>query len=306
MEQDQKRWIIVFLVIGMFFLLAFFVSSFASLFVGLEQLGNVALVPIEGALSVSKGNSFTTETVSSTDIVKQIKKASENPSIKAIVVEINSPGGSPVASKEIADAIKRSNKTTVAVIREAGASGGYWVASAADHVIANEMSITGSIGVIGSYVEFAGLLNRYNMTYQKLTSGKYKDIGDPFTPLGAEERGILLSKISKLHDIFIKEVAKNRNMPEDRVRQIATGEFYLGVEALDLGLVDELGDQDTAKAWLQKRLNLTKIEFAEYSAKKGLFEELAGMLAPQSFMVGRGIGAELKSVDAVQKVQIIT
>ena len=85
----------------------------------------------------------------------------ENKDIKAIVLEINSPGGSAVASDEIASAVKKSNKPTVAVIREAGASGGYWIASSTDHIIANRMSITGSIGVISSYLEFSGLIEKY-------------------------------------------------------------------------------------------------------------------------------------------------
>jgi len=307
MEQPQKKRLkFILIALLIFALLSFFVSFAMSFFIDFEPLGNVALIPIKGEISVEEDGSFGSAAVSSTDIVEEIKKADAKPMIKAIVFDINSPGGSPVASKEIADAIKKANKTTVAVIREVGASGAYWAASASDYIIANEMSVTGSIGVIGSYIEFAGLLQRYNMTYQRLTSGKYKDLGDPFRPMEAEEKEILLKKISKIHDIFIKAVSENRNMPEERVREMATGEFYLGVEALDLGLIDALGDKDTAEQWLKQNLNLTEVKFAEYKKTKGLFEMLTGVLSPISFFVGKGIGSELKDVGTTRKIEIIT
>ena len=305
-QQPKKRWRFILIAIIIFVLLSFFVSSLLSLFIGVEPVGNVALIPVKGVIMVDPASTFGTATASSTEIIEQIQKADKNPSIKAIVLDINSPGGSAVASKEIADAIKKTEKPTVAVIRELGASGGYWVASATDRIIANEMSITGSIGVFSSYIEFAGLLERYNMTYQRLTAGKYKDMGDPFKPLALNEREILQKKLNKIHDIFIESIAENRNMPRTRVREISTGEFYLGIEALELGLIDDTGDKDTAEQWLKQELNLTKIEFAEYKREKTLIDVLTGVISPQSFMIGRGIGAELKDTSTVRKIEIIT
>jgi protease-4 len=284
--------------------LSFFVSIVFSMFVEVEPFGNVALIPIKGELSIDSTSSFSSETTGSEEIVNYIEKAAGKTSIKAIVLDINSPGGSPVASREIADAIKRANKTTVAVIREVGASGAYWVASAADYIIADEMSITGSIGVISSYIEFAGLLQRYNMTYQRFTSGKYKDLGDPFKQLQSDEREILQNKMDKIHTIFIKSVAENRKMPEESVRNLATGEFYLGIEAKENGLIDAIGNRETAKDYLRQKLNLTEIEFAEYKRTASLLDLLSGVIAPQSFMVGKGIGSELK--DSSKSMQIIT
>ena len=113
--------------------------------------GNVALIPIDGVIVGDKDSDFLFESVtSSPEAVELIEKANKNPNIKAIILEINSPGGSAVASEEIANAIRKTNKTTVAWIREAGASGAYWVASATDYVVANRASITGSIVVIAS------------------------------------------------------------------------------------------------------------------------------------------------------------
>src|SRR3989338_6818866 len=105
-------------------------------------------------------SSFFESATASSETIKFIEKADKNPSIKAIILEINSPGGSAVASEEIANAVKKTNKTTVAWIREIGTSGAYWIASSSDHIVASRMSVTGSIGVIASYLEFEGLVDR--------------------------------------------------------------------------------------------------------------------------------------------------
>ena len=303
MDPDSKKRLkfIVYALI-LFALLSFFISLVFSLFINLEPAGNVAVIPIKGVITVDGGSSFGSVTASSEEIVRTIQKVDRKQSIKAIVFDINSPGGSAVASQEIANAIKRTNKTTVAVIRELGASGGYWAASATDHIIASDMSITGSIGVIASYVEFAGLLQRYNMTYQQLIGGNRKDLGTPFRPLGEEERNILQTKINRIHDIFIKDVARNRNMDENKIRQLATGEFYLGIEAFENGLIDQLGDKETVKIYLQQKLNITRIEFAEYRRQTTLLDALTGVIAPQSFEIGRGIGFELKRTENNLKI----
>ncbi|MBR9691927.1 signal peptide peptidase SppA [Candidatus Woesearchaeota archaeon] len=305
-EPKKKRLMLVFKILIIFVIISFLLSSLISMFIDFEPAGNVALIPVKGIIRVDDVSSFGAETASSEVIIDQIRKAVQNPSIKAIVFDINSPGGSALASQEIANEIKRTNKTTVAVIRELGASGGYWIASAADYSIANEMSITGSIGVFSSYIEFAGLLERYNMTYQRLTGGKHKDLGDPFKPLALEEREILQKKIDKIHDIFIRSVAENRNMPEQKVRQLSTGEFYLGSEALESGLIDAVGGKETAKQYLKQKLNLTEIQFAEYKKEKTLIGLLTGVISPQSYLIGKGIGSELKDLSAKRSIQIFT
>jgi protease-4 len=302
-EKPKKRWVFVIITLAVFAFAGFFLSSILSFFITIEPSGNIAVIPVKGTLTVDGGSTFGEELASSTEIIEQIQKAEQEPSIKAILFDINSPGGSAVASKEIADAIKRTNKTAVAVIREVGASGGYWVASATDYIISNEMSITGSIGVFSSYIEFAGLLNRYNMTYQRLTAGKYKDIGDPFKPLAQDERDVLQQKINKIHDFFIKAIAENRKIPEEKVRQLATGEFFLGSEALELGLIDKIGDKETAKQYLQQKLNLSYVEFAEFRKPKSIFDILSSISSEFSFLMGKGIGSELKEVN---KFEIIT
>ncbi len=280
-------WIIGGAIVLLFFVLPLLVSLLNNL-----NFGNVALISVEGII-MGGGSSFGQEIVSSKTIVDFLKDAEEKSRVEAVVLEINSPGGSAVASDEIASQIKKMEKPVVVVIREVGASGGYWVASAADYVIANRMSITGSIGVISSYLEFSGLMERYGVSYERLVAGEYKDMGTPFRELRDEERKILQTKLNKIHDFFIEEIAENRGLDEAKVRKIASGEFFLGVEALELGLVDELGDKETAEKYLKEVVGLEEVNYMEYEVKRGLLEEMMGVMANYFFKIGEGIGYSL-------------
>ena len=261
-----------------------------------SKRGNVARIPIEGEITGGASGGLGSTTVSSKDIVEFIKEADEDSQIKTILLDINSPGGSAVASDEIASAVKDAKKPVIALIHEAGASGAYWISSAADHIIANRMSITGSIGVISSYLEFSGLMEKYGVGYERLVSGDNKDIGVPYEKLSGEERNILQSKIDKIHEFFIQGVAENRNMDVEEVRKIATGEFYLGVEALQLGLIDQLGDADTAEEYMKENYHLKKIDYIVYQKKAGLLDFFGGVMSKMFFSMGEGISSSfLKS-----------
>ena len=220
-------------------------------------------------------------------------------------MEINSPGGSAVASEEIANAVKKTNKTTVAWIREAGASGAYWVASSADHIVANRVSITGSIGVIASYLEFPGLLESYNVTYRRLVSGKYKDIGSPYREMTPEETAIFQQSLDEIRDYFVSEVAKNRKMSKKDVDKIANGLFYLGAQAKELGLVDELGSKDEVVSYIEQKEDI-KADIVEYKKEKTLLDILSDVMSKQSFFAGKGIGSALFDKKAVSTLSITT
>ncbi len=275
-------------VIMFIFLAMIFISVFGAFLPESIQAGNVAVIPIEGIIST--GADGFTQSVNSQSIVELIDKADKNDAIKAILFEINSPGGTPVATDEIASAIKASNKTTVAVIRETGASGAYWIATAANKIFANRMSITGSIGVTASHLEFGGLIADYNVTYRKLTAGRLKDAGSIFRNMTSEEQTLFQQLLDKLHTEFIKTVAENRHLPEDKVRELATGFVYLGSEAKELGLVDELGNKKDALKYIEKTLNITA-EPVDYKEHKSVFEKLAGVTANNFYQIGKGIGS---------------
>ncbi len=285
-ENKSKVKTVILIVVIVFFTLFVILPLLFSLFTSDNfGLGNVALIPIEGILTVNGASTFGQSAVSSAEIAGFIKEANENSQVQVILLEINSPGGSAVASDEIASAIKQSKKPVVALIREVGASGGYWIASAANYVIANKMSITGSIGVVSSYLEFSRLLEEYGIGYERLVSGEHKDMGTPFQRLTVEEKAIFQKKLDKIHDFFIEEIAQNRKLSILKVKEIATGEFFLGVEALELGLVDQLGDKTTAEEYLKTKYNLDIITYVTYQREAGFLELLSGVFSHFSFLL---------------------
>ncbi|RJQ15872.1 signal peptide peptidase SppA [Candidatus Woesearchaeota archaeon] len=289
-EQKPRIWIIL-LILGGLFIASLFVAGVVSLFSGEVSMGNVVIIPIRGTISGSEGGFFDT-VVNSQDVIADIEKAEKDPTVKGVIFEINSPGGSAVASEEIAHAIKDMKKPNVAWIREVGASGAYWAASSSDYIVASRMSITGSVGVLGSYIELAGFMQRYNITYQRLVGGEYKDIGTPLRELSYDEEEILQQKIDILHEFFLEEVKDNRKLDDRTVDQISTGVFFLGSEAKDLGLIDEIGSKKEAVAYLESQLKGT-VTTKEYPKYKGLFAKLSEMSSHQAYYFGKGFGSNL-------------
>ncbi|MBI2546096.1 signal peptide peptidase SppA [Candidatus Woesearchaeota archaeon] len=291
----KRPWLFIIILIVVLAFISFVIAGIASFFISsdveVKGSGNVAIIPIKGELVTEEDFSlFAADVVSSTDIIELIEKAEDSASIKAIVFEINSPGGSAVASEEVANAVKKVNKPKVAWIRESGASGAYWVASATDHIVASRMSITGSIGVIASYLDFSGLMDYYNVTYERLVAGKYKDAGTPFRELTPEERAKFQYKLDLIHQEFINEVAENRQMSKAQIEAVATGEFFLGSEALELGLIDEVGSKDEALAYLEKQLNQS-VSAVEYKKHRSFFDAFSDTMNEKFFYIGKGIAS---------------
>ncbi len=250
----------------------------------------IAVIKIDGQIGVS--SKFLGDSGINPDtILNFIKKAKEDSSIKGVLIEINSPGGSVVGSKDIADAVKGIDKPKVAFIRDIGASGAYWVASSADAIVSDPMSVTGSIGVLGSYLEFSGLLEKYGVEYESITAGKYKDLGSPYKDLTSEERAILQNKLNKIYDYFVTEIANNRKLSKEKVLEIANGYIYLGTEAKEIGLVDYLGNKDLAINITKQMANITEAKIIEYKEEKTLLDLLSRISSNAFYNIGKGIGS---------------
>ncbi len=210
-----------------------------------------------------------------------------------------------MGSKRVADELKDFSKPVVVLITEQGTSGAYWIASQADVIVADELSMVGSIGVIGSYLELSGLLDDYNVTYQRLVAGDYKDISSPYKEMSDEELDIVQERLDAIHDYFIVEVAEGRGMSVEDVEEFSEGLFYLGYEAKDMRMVDYLGDKEFA-------LNLTKTvaginngHVSEYKDEESWFEGFVGdYLAYSSFYIGQGIGSVLVSSDGSWEIKV--
>jgi protease-4 len=156
----------------------------------------IAVIRIRGTISSS--SSFLFETTTPNEILSMLKRAEEDPGIRGVLFEIDSPGGSAVASREIAYGIKRMEKPTICWMGDVAASGAYWIASACDHIMADPLTLTGSIGATASYLEFSELFEKYGITYEQITSGERKDAGSPFRNITEEEREKLQYMIDEI------------------------------------------------------------------------------------------------------------
>lgn len=182
--------------------------------------------------------------------VGDLKKFGDSPSVKAIVLRIDSPGGGVVPSQEIHEAIKRvrskNSKTIVASMGTVAASGGYYIAAATDRIMANPGTLTGSIGVIMELANLEGLLRKIGVESLVVKSGRYKDIGSPFRKMAEEDRRILQNVMDDVHRQFIEAVAEGRALEVGEVLTLADGRIFTGRQAKAAKLVDELGDLDDA------------------------------------------------------------
>lgn len=256
---------------------------------------NVVLIPIYGAISMgNSGGVFGDEGANSNSIISYLDKAEEDAGVKGIILDINSGGGNVVASKEIATKVKNMKKPTVALIREVGASGAYWVASAADKIVADELSVTGSIGVRSGYLEFSELMRDYGVKYESLVGGKYKDAGSPYRELTDEERTILQNKVNLIHENFIKSVSENRGV---NLKPLATGMFFLGEEAVANGMIDYLGSKDKALEIVKELAGVDKAKIITYKKKRTIKDVIGQFLSEVSFNIGAGIGESFKAED---------
>jgi len=263
----MNKWLTTLFIMAGLFILA---SILSITFIDNSSITGdaIAVIPIEGVITgTSNSDIFGTSGTISTDIIETIKEVKENKNIKAVIIEINSPGGAAVASQEIADTI----------------------------------NITGSIGVVSSYLEFSELFDKYGITYEKITGGEKKDLGSPYRELTSEERNLLQKKINLIHEFFIKEVAKNRNLGEEKVKELATGEFYTGEEAKELGLIDDYGSVEQVFEILKKEKNIPNAKLVYIKTEKGMIEILFGTAM---YNVGRGIGAEIFTIQKENKLKI--
>lgn len=240
------------LIIALVLLVGLFTVSFlgAYMLVKHDSVGfgdGVAVIPLQGTISGSQGTGlFAQQTATPENFKEMLDKSAHDGSIKAVVIDINSPGGSVVASDEIARAISEFEKPTVAWVGEMGASGGYYVASSCDYIVADRASVVGSIGVISIFPEYSRLLEKIGVNMTVIKGGEFKDFSTGFRPLTDEETEMMEEMVEEIYDQFLTIVADNRNMSKTHVKSVAGGKIYSGRKAKELGLVDEIGGRDAA------------------------------------------------------------
>jgi protease-4 len=207
----------------------------------------VAVIDINGEIvSGSSASLGAGMLASSGDIIPLVAQASADSDVKAILLRINSPGGSVVPSDEIYHALKGCGKPIVVLMGEMAASGGYYISMAAQYLVANPNTLTGSIGVISSFPEASELMKNLGITVSVIKSGSVKDLGSLYRPMTAEETALWQKVIDETYESFVQIVAEGRKLPAAKVRELADGSVYTGRQALALGLIDALGYQEDA------------------------------------------------------------
>lgn len=241
----------------------------------------VAVIEVEGAIG-DTGERWEPGAGGIRDVLRQIDEARRDPRVEAVVVRINSPGGSPASSQEIHASLTRlraEGLPVVASLADAAASGGYYVALAAERIVANPGTITGSIGAVTQVVTLDRRLEEWGIGAEVLTSVPYKAVGHPFRPLTPDDRDVLRATLDDIHEQFVAAVARGRGLSVERVRQLADGRAYTGQQALALGLVDELGDLERALEIARELAGLDKDAPAVYFRRPvGVWSRLLGPL----------------------------
>lgn len=201
-------------------------------------------------------------------IREELKKAQDDPKVRALVVRINSPGGTVTASdivyRELQLFRERARIPLVAALMDVAASGGYYVALAADTIVAHPTTVTGSIGTIMVNVNAEGLMQKIGVAATTIKSGEHKDMGSPFRPLTAEERTILQSVIDDLHRQFVAKVAERRRLSADAAGRLADGRVFTAQQALGHGLVDRVGYMPDALALARQAAGLSEARVVVY------------------------------------------
>lgn len=265
--------------IGTVFFLLIIIAGSLFLILGEKDFGisknRVEVIYVQGVMltsSVPTGFGIAT----SEEITKSLKDASDDDGVKAIVMRINSPGGSPAAAEEIVSTMKKINKPIVISMGDVAASAAYYISAPADKIIANPDTMTGSIGVIWEFQNRSVFYNDSGTSFYISKSGEFKDMGGDWRGLSDEEKRYADQVISEAYSRFVKEVAIGRNLSLSKVKDLADGRIYTGEKARELGLVDDLGNFDDAIDAAAKLGGITGKPEVTYANKPSLSRMLFG------------------------------
>lgn len=299
----------LFVVFALFFVLALFSSnSGGTSDVAVYDTDNnvyrdfggddkIAIINLDGLIVENDGSSSfvggSINNITPDGVYKILKTAKSDDKIKAVILYISSPGGSPVASdrifQEIMDFKNDTKMPVVVMMGDVAASGGYYISSAADFIFANPSTITGSIGVILETYNLSGLYDKIGVKKETFKSGKYKDILSDARDITPEERQMINSLMSDTYENFLKRVSEGRGMSLEDVQLAADGKIYSGLSAVDAGLIDDTGTLDDAIAHTAASANLTKFKVVKLKGTS-LFDEFFGQISYTAKTAGVGLG----------------
>lgn len=255
-KRDRGFFWIIISIFSLFFIGFIIISALIfSLFLlvagedeqNLFKKPNIGVLEIKDVIYDSKG------------ALKFLRRVRENDDIKALILRVDSPGGAVAPSQEIFEEIKKLKKIkkVVASFGAVAASGGYYVAASCDWIVANPGTITGSIGVIMNVANTEELLSWAKIKHKAIKSGKFKDIGSPFRKMTTDEEKLLTGVIDDVFDQFVSDISDGRRIPKEKILEFADGRIFSGKEAVKLGLVDQLGNFESA---IESAVKLSGIE----------------------------------------------
>src|SRR5829696_3016711 len=261
-------------------------TVYAEEYVAGDGASRIAVVPVEGTIASADNTVGGIQpTTTPEGFADALRQAGQDASVRAVVLEVNSPGGGVTASDEMHQSIldfKRNTGKPVAVsMGDTAASGGYYISTAADRIVANETTLTGSLGVFIPLLNFREAAEKYGVTQEYIKSGKFKTMGSSWKDLTPEERKIFQSIVNEEYDRFVQVIVEGRGLPEERVREIADGRIYSGEQAKELGLVDSFGSLDEAAEISRNLANVEEATVVRYVESPTFFETLMARFAPQ-------------------------
>lgn len=261
---NNKKWIWIGMVV--LFIMALMVGILSDVKKGDNAIRGgtdyVAVIRIDGAIVGGPRNDVlfgASGMTTSEQIMYEMEKARKDNRAKAVLIRINSPGGSTGATQEIAeemDKIKSAGKPIIISMGDTCASAGYWIASKGDYIFANPATLTGSIGVYMEYTNVEELMNKLGIHSEKIKSGEHKDIMSMYRPMTPEENQMIQQMVDDIYAQFVSTVADGRQMDIEKVKKIADGRILTGKQAMDLGLVDAMGNYYDALSYAGGRAGL--------------------------------------------------
>ena len=248
--------------------------------------------------------------IDSEDISEDLLDIADNDKIKAVVLRINSPGGSAYGSEQIWKAVSvvKSKKPIVVSMGDYAASGGYYIACNTDRIFAQPTTLTGSIGIFGIFPNIGGLTDKLGIKFDNVKTNKYSDFGATYRPMNTEERVILQRYINNGYELFTKRCAEGRDMNIDSLKAIAEGRIYSGTDAMRLGLVDEMGGLEEAIAFAAKKANISNYTLKYYPSVKSLIEQISDIFSTsvEERIVKSQLGENYRLFRTIQRAQTTT
>lgn len=268
-----------------------------------EGSDKIAVIPVEGLISpTDSGVAGTVPTTTPEGMRDALAQAEEDESVKAVILEINSPGGGVTASdrmyQDVLDFKESSEKPVLASMGTTAASGGYYIAMAADEILAGETTLTGSLGVILQLPNFTETADKIGFKQNIIKSGEFKDMGSQFRDVTPQEREIFQEIVDENYDEFVEVIVEGRDLSEKRVRELADGRIYSGKQAQELDLVDGLGDLEEATKSARQKADVSEATVIRYVQTPGFASFLQAYLTPkepEAVQIMKAAGVNLKA-----------